>query len=483
MSVRDANGEVPHRVDAAALELDRDPTPPLRLRYALGARSETDLSPVFMHPQGPRLYAQGRAWLALPTAWTDRFAFDLEVAVPSKEHEVATSFGLGEKVSVRATTQELTAMDLLAGDLNWARFSTDQGQDVAVALGPTNYDFRWIAAETAGVRTSIDAFFGAASSAPFTFLFVPVRRSYDQAMVRARQTSAASLTAYAQDFAQWDRAARMPIAHLLAHRWLGGMLRVVDERPEDGVWFSQGFSRYVAREVLFELGTLDEIEYLAELNELEAAAITSRWSGSPMDALVEAGTADAATVAAARGALYAARLDRALRERHQSLGGFLHGWLYEAQQQDSGGSIARGDFQARVERVVGPDAAQALETMVVEGSSLELPDDAYGPCFRRIKARYEGTAIGWASERFSGEPMLVPGLDPQGPAAAAGVRPSDRLEAVEYSPGEPFGTVRMDLRRGDDVVTVAYEARGKSAVGRGWVRRKGVAPDLCLERG
>ena len=287
--------------------------------------------------------------------------------------------------------------------------------------------------------------------------------------------------------ARWDARARMAVAHGLVHRWIGGRLRLRsgDERPEAGAWFSAGFARMVAREVLYDLGTLSGREYAEEVNVHEAVLATAplrRASNAEVAAAAAGGDAEAQALLLARGVLYATRLAALLVARsggRETLRELLGGLVQRAQAAGVG-ELALEAFTERVAERLGQEEVAVFVASVMEGKVLRLPADALGACFVRTSRVYRRFDLGFEERAMlEAEPPTIHGLRAGGPAARAGLKEGERVLALAIDPEDAMGPATVTVLRGEREVQVTYRPASAPERGAGWSRRAGVSEREC----
>jgi predicted metalloprotease with PDZ domain len=222
---------------------------------------------------------------------------------------------------------------------------------------------------------------------------------------------------------------RVLLAHEYFHTWnsteLGGLAQGPKE-PE-GYWFSEGFTDFYARRLALRAGLVDLDGFvnawndgLAEYhssgvrNTPNAEIAASFWSNPEMNRLPYG-----------RGAVFAALMERRLREatagrRDMDQVMFEMQRLAAAAPKAQEGSAA-DLFAPAVRAVAGIDAGPEIERYMVRGETLLLPEDAFGGC---IKVRTLDLPVfdrGFDGTK-SAETGVIAGVDPDGPAYAAGLR-------------------------------------------------------------
>lgn len=482
--LQDAEGPIaaePTRDGAGGLllQLPEDASPPVRLRYRLAALPPPD-GQLAVSPEG--ITARGPALLWLPDLSTPR-PVTLSVEAP-RGWTVASSLGLGPIAQHSISPRVLQRIDLLMGPLGWAELETLEGHDYAALLGPTSYDFRWVAAETAGVRSSVDEYFGGATVDAFTTL-VTSRSRPPFSPPAAVELGPSSMLLDVDSTAPWNAATRMPVAQALVHRWLGGALSLdmgPNARPGEEVWFTQGFSRHVARSLLFELGTLSIGEWLDELAAMEAVLATSDLRHLSNAELVADGSPEAVRVVMARGASYAARLDAVIRAEQASGAGLrkLLGDLLHRARTQRQRTLPLAQFEDALGSWAGADEVAAFRAQVLQGRPVAIPAHAFGPCFIRGRGRYTAFALGLSEVELATARPVLEQVDPDGPAHAAGVRPGDELVHLDLRWGDPSVAAAAMVLRNDEMLTFTWMPRGQTHPGRRWRHNEAVPDHACV---
>ena len=485
LDLRDDAGQIPYAIDSDGghvLSLERPPKGRVYLRYRLEMPPPEERSApdprLWLDPTENVMHATGESLLWLPEGQTP-ITCRLEINAP--DTPVATGFGLDRVIEVEVSPDALRRTNVLVGPLGTARFRLPFAEDDAAALGVTPYDMRWVAAETAGVRTSIGEYFGAFDEGRFTTLLVSGLRRPNSAL-HAVDLRTRSLVVDGSSWAAWGGGARLSVASALAHRWLGGRVRVdMGGARGEGVWFTQGFSRHVARDVLFTIGLLTDEDMIAELDGLESVLATSPLARSSNADAVAAGTPDAVRLVTARGALYAARLKSQIKKHsgiENSLDGLLASLVRRA--REAGPDVALPTWEQHISEAAGEDEVEAFRGMVLGGAPVELPPDVFGPCFRPVRGRHVPFELGFIDPGFAGQPIVLESVDTDGPAARAGLRAGDTIVDLEYRSGDPSVAVTMVVEREGRRLERSYEPHGTPVVGRRWVRDPRIPDEACL---
>ncbi|HEY0135426.1 MAG TPA: hypothetical protein VGB85_15185 [Nannocystis sp.] len=481
---------------AMHVTLGRAPRGPLRISYVLhGEPVEVATQDVpaalTLRIDNDRVLASGEELLLLPAAARpDPIGLRLELAPEGPIVRLVSTLGVEPGTPARARLEDLRHALFLAGTTGHALLRSPAGEDDFAWTGDPMFDLRWSAAETAGTRTAVDAYFGATPEevVRFTALFSV---ELDLPGVTGAQVlpRGGGLYVALPPGAGWDAQARLAVTQGLVHRWLGGRLRLqagAGDPPEAGAWFADGFARFVAREVLFDLGTLSLEDYADEVNGHHAELVTSRSRAATIAALASAaatGDHDAAALLLARGVLYATRIDALIRAKHRgarSLRALLRELVAEARARNVG-ALPLQAFTDRLRGELGEAEVALFQRTVLGGEPLTLPADALGPCFTRGPRTYTRFELGFdeaASRAVT--PGQVRGVRPGGPAARAGVLAGERMLALDYLPGDPGSPVELTLERDGREQVVSYRPVGGTARGDAWRRRPGIDEARCV---
>jgi hypothetical protein len=469
--VRDARGEIDlRRRDEGTIvrvELGRATTGTLDVRYTVKLGGPTDAYSPVAEPVEFR--GGGDDLLLLPEVDLrendEPFPIELRLRTGGASIEAASSFGLGIEQQATCRVSELRRAFFLAGDVGTAAFRTSYARDVAGWLGPTAFDPRWVSAETAGVRSAVDAYVGWSSSpdaSPVSLLLVAVRQSDPSIVVTPR---ARGLVVGVDRRAAWTPTARLLVAQVLTQRYIGGFLWVGDRKEaSSGYFFSDGFSRAIAREVLFEGSLFDHADRVAELNTLLAATVLSE---------------DPRELATARGALIATALDVALRKKSDgssTLRTFIRDRLTYATEAKRD-TITLDEFMTEIRTSAGEAKAREIDASLIRGAAIELPSDYAGPCYTLKREPLVPFELGFVSS--SADEMTVLSVKRGSRAEAAGVRVGDVIGELHYEAGRSRIPVRLVVVRGAKRIPLRFFPAGPSKAGRAFERVSGIPNERC----
>ncbi|MEA2747655.1 MAG: hypothetical protein QOI41_1798 [Myxococcales bacterium] len=113
----------------------------------------------------------------------------------------------------------------------------------------------------------------------------------------------------------------------------------------------------------------------------------------------------------------------------------------------------------------------------MRGRRTKLPETALGPCFESRDVSYDVYASGFDVAASRAAHAIV-GLDPKGPAAAAGVRDHDRLVSDDV-PERTDQTAKLQLERAGKSVLVTYRPTSGTKRGQGFRRKPALTEEAC----
>lgn len=469
LAARDERGDLELQREGdgpgARITLARAPVGALRLTYTVRPDFDpvTDDLPVALRLRIDRDHTFINGEQLLLPATTDALALDI---APHDQPGLATSLGV-DRPPTAVRPSDLRAAAILLGPLGRAVFRGPEGADDFAWAGDTRFDLRWSAAETAGARTAVDAWFGAepGETARFTALFAV---DFDlDAGARVIPRRGGLYVALAPGVA-WNASVRLAIAQGLVHRWIGGRLRLRDpDQPlETGAWFADGVARWIAREVLYDLGTLSAVDYADELNRHHAELATSPLRhASNTDLAARIGDPDVSPLLTARGVLLATHLDASLKRRGASgLRKLVRALVGRAREA----GVAELPLAAFTD-LLDERERELFRATIERGAVPPLPPDAFGPCFVRTLTTYTRFDLGFDLGASTASGRIV-GLRPDGPAARAGLRDGEQLVSVGVLAEDPHTPVDVTIQREGHVSSVSYRPRGASGRGDAWKR-------------
>jgi hypothetical protein len=459
---------------------DRQPAPPVELRYVVAAKADApsgaEVCRFVVEPD--RASFCGEQTLALPARLASQPARIRLVADGHFLNDAASSFGLRDDLETVASGIELRSGMFVFGNLTTAEMRVPEGRDHAAALGYVSFDPRWVAAETAGFRTSIDRWLGIArpDSDPSAGLLI-VAGAHPERPISIRRR-ARGLALSADVSAGFNPSARIRIAQLFAQRTIGGALWMGARSGDDqtrGLWFSEGVSRAVALFTLYELGAIDDDELVADINGFLAEAALSGSDALALDELASRARSNDADREAAIRALTARGTLAALDLGAADLRKVLKSVVQDAGAARSG-EVSREAFFAAVRSVAGDAKAARMERNVDRGR-VALDRAALGPCYELRDRSVAPFELGFVLAG-AGRDLTVQRVVSGSAAARAGVRSGDAVVAIDYRPDRSDVAVAMTILRDGQEKKVRFLPAGPSKPGRAFLPAR-AAPRAC----
>jgi predicted metalloprotease with PDZ domain len=248
------------------------------------------------------------------------------------------------------------------------------------------------------------------------------------------------------------------LAHEYMHHWIANLLgSLPEEQPAREFWFSEGFADHLTAAALLRSGLWSFEDYFGDKNR-----VLLRYGSSPARAATGDEIADLfwkdenfEQIGYDRGHLLAVLIEARIRA---ASGGRLGlGDVLRAQRKAAapGGPTAAALFPRLLEQVTKLDMRDEIRRLTEAGIPFLLPPDSFGGCARIVVQRRKAFTRGFDSEATAAAGMVLRGVDPEGPAYAAGLREGMRLLRRER------GTI------GDSAQEIAYrvaDSRGERVI-------------------
>jgi predicted metalloprotease with PDZ domain len=241
------------------------------------------------------------------------------------------------------------------------------------------------------------------------------------------------------------------LAHEHQHTWfpsrMGGVRSGADE-PLD-YWLSEGFTDFYTLRILLRSGVWSLEDFTADYNRILRAYAASPARDAP-NAVVKAkfwNDRDVADLPYQRGLLLAALWDDRLRRATGGARNLDDVVLKMRDDAASGPASWRGapaNLQVAYKALGGPDLAPDYARYVDGGARVLLPADLFGDCATVRTFEVPKFDRGFDPTATSAQGGVVNGVDPQGPAYAAGLRNGMRIVRREAG------------RTGDSAVDLVY---------------------------
>jgi len=259
------------------------------------------------------------------------------------------------------------------------------------------------------------------------------------------------------------------LSHEYQHSWISNRIGGLPDRDEAlDYWLTEGFTDHYASRNLLRGGVWSLSDVLSKDNE-----ILARYASSPARNMTAAEympvfwtNQDAGQAPYDRGRLLALVLDAELRRA----GGVRLDDVMLAQKREAAANAAAGRrvtaaqlFPVVYHRLTGRHPAALIERHVMRAEPIVLPPDVYGPCVVVRSLEIPSFDRGFDGAK-SAETGVITGVDPNGPAYAAGLR--DGMKRLGREGGKE-GDSRVEIgyrvadAAGERLIRYRPEGRGR----------------------
>ncbi|MGD9815473.1 MAG: hypothetical protein AB7Q23_13875 [Hyphomonadaceae bacterium] len=254
------------------------------------------------------------------------------------------------------------------------------------------------------------------------------------------------------------------LAHEAMHTWIPGRLGGLAEEDEAlGYWFSEGFTEFYTARLLVREGAWGPEAFAANLNQVLAAYAQSPAVTEPNSRILADFWNDSAVkdLPYQRGRLLALLWDARLRARGRDMDDVMFALRDRARTE----TAARGPAVfAEVAAAHGLDVSADMETHVERGALILLPADALAPCGAIVTQTLPRFHRGFDIQATQANDNVITGVNPRGPAYAAGMR--DGMVLLRRDAGE-IGDATQEIayvvRDGERERTIRYMPVGEGA--------------------
>ena len=209
------------------------------------------------------------------------------------------------------------------------------------------------------------------------------------------------------------------LAHEYFHTWNNGQLGA--QAPDRSTaWLSEGFTDFYTKRLLLRAGLFDLEAYAASWNEWLRAYGVSPERNVTETRMTKVYWQDQAVedIAYKRGAMLAALFDAQLRKTGPGLDMVMR-WMRLLNVKDSKTGL-RPNFEAAFEKVAGRSALPDIDRYQTRGETLVMPAGAFA-CLTVGTVTQPSFDVGFDTDATA-EKGVFAGVDPAGPAYAAGLR-------------------------------------------------------------
>lgn len=216
------------------------------------------------------------------------------------------------------------------------------------------------------------------------------------------------------------------IAHEHMHSWIPYRIGAFPEQDEAlEYWLSEGFTDFYAERTLLRSGIWSLDDFVGDLNDklLEYASSPVREAPNARIAK-EFWTSNAVSqLPYERGMLFAYLLDDRIRKAGK---GNLDGVMFAARDAYVSAAAAHepdlvANFVEAMRKKAGIDFSADRDHFIENGASIRLPEDMFGACAAIRNLRIAAFDRGFDADKTAASGRFT-GVDPTGPAYAAGIR-------------------------------------------------------------
>lgn len=400
---------------------------------------------------------------------------------------VASSFGVAEEgVRVRASLDDFRQAVFVAGELR-IYSKTIHGAPLSIAIAGREWgfddgEFVMLAAEIVAEER---AFFDDWEVQHYLISLIPVGRKEPGRTSLGGTGLTRSFATFMLPGVELKAGSReaMAVQHLLAHEmfheWNGRLVRRAE--PEQVLyWFSEGFTEFFARRILYRAGRLTTEQYAQDVDASLAGYMLSPVRNADGDRIREDFFKDrvVAELPYRRGDVVAMMLDRAIRERSQgarSLDDFMRDLVVRGR---TGVRVDNEILMHDIELATDSEFAARVRRIVVEGETAQLDPRTFEPCLEMHTESLGPYELGFDFEA-SRKDGVVRGVREGTRAHAAGLREGQRLRACAVHGDRPEIPVKVEVSEGGRHLELTWLPQGEALPVPQFSLRKGAKQADC----
>lgn len=424
----------------------------------------TDTKPaalVDMRTEGAGIHGSTKVLLATPdSGWPRRVRIDWDLTAMAPGSRAVSSFGEGSTVDM-LDAQALVAGYFMAGP--WQKLPpTGNDGFLVYYLTPPDFDLPAAAQDVAATYRYATDFFGTELQ-PFRALMRTTAR-FQGGGEGGRNTFI---------FGTVKGAPRTPddldnlLTHEALHNWIGSL-----NKGPDGLWFVEGATNYYTAVLPYRVGRRTLAQVATQIN-----AWTTNYYGSERQTMAEDAAAaafwtdpEAQLLPYNRGALYIALVDARLRAA--SGGQKRVDALVRAMTQ----AIRHGDasedlWLSLVTEALGERGRRDFADMKA-GRALDLPEDLFGPCLRRMSGPVRRYLPGFRIDIAADGRHVAGSVRTGSPGAVAGLTRGDEIlnwQVMDDAARRPGVPLTLKVRRSTDVREMDMDPWGPAHEGYTWI--------------
>jgi predicted metalloprotease with PDZ domain len=266
------------------------------------------------------------------------------------------------------------------------------------------------------------------------------------------------------------------LSHEMTHNW-----PALEGSHGDTSWYSEGTAEYYSILLSWRSGAIDAAEFLKRINQRARGYYQNPLQRLTLHQAEERywQESDASYVPYGRGFMYLAQVDAEIRAKSggkRRLDDLVVALVDRARR---GESYTLNDWVRMITDELGPQARAEFEAMVA-GKRLVPPENAFAPCFRRVRSEVRLTDLGFDESSLTGAQKIIHGLRPDSSAARAGLRDGDHIvRRTLTDQDEPNRPMTLTVRRDGIEKSIAFAPLGKRVEAYQWARVPSVTPSGC----
>jgi predicted metalloprotease with PDZ domain len=253
------------------------------------------------------------------------------------------------------------------------------------------------------------------------------------------------------------------LAMLMAHEMFHDWNPRTSEREPEGAhkWFSEGFTNFYARRLMYRAGIITLDNYVSDLNhELASAALSPERNADRARIIADYWRShDVADVPYWRGDLVALVLDGELRRASGGRRGLDDLYRRLVEESDKGAELDGDKLLGLLARETSPAVAATLRHSLVDGASLALDAALLAPCLRLTTVTRPTFELGFDLEAARQKHEIGP-VRPESKAARAGVRAGMKVTGWSVE-RDATKEVELQVRDGDQTRTLRWLPQGE----------------------
>ncbi len=383
----------------------------------------------------------------------------------------ATSFGQARRQRFTTTRAALRNALFVGGDWRARRLPVRGGDVRVLTHGAFAIPDDSLARAVAAVLAAERAFWNDAGAQRYLVATVPSSRG---TLGGTRYTDGLLLDIDTAHVLDADALAL--IAHESFHEWLGGRAAPADGQEEVLKWFTEGLTDYYADRLLHDAGLESDSAFARDVNRaLRDEALSAYRDSSNAAVARDYWTNDAAKqLPYARGRAVAIELDPAIRTATRGRLG-IDDVVRRIVRDAATTPLTQAAVIAAFRDAAGAALAARLADRLDGRRAPALAAGALGPGFTLDTVDFAPFDAGF-DVRGSWAQRRVRGVEPDGPAARAGLRDGMAMTGVDISGPEHEARVRVKDEKGERLITYRPLASRRYRIPRFTPRR----PDPAL---